>query len=681
MTRFHAAALAVIAAQAVLSAQQPSTPVVAAERAWAGADVLWPLTQTADPATTAAALRALGRLEDPALVPRILPFVDAADSAVRSAASRAVAQSLQNASGPAGPTSLAPIVDALQRHASATDATGVASLGALTYTNADDVGRVEGILDRLLDDTIAGESLAGLRGTTLSSFESLIRRNARLPGLRLQPETIARIEGDVQGLHANDGASERLYALLTMVQAGVVTPVAERAALADSFDQVRRIAVKALAGTARAVGDDERTEALRRALDDPSALVRYEGVLAYAKADAAAHGCQPLLQTLQDTSAHVVNAALDALGTACAGDEDVNVRVAAESRAPAANEEWQREAHAFVALAKRDPDRARIVMSAFADSPIWQVRMYAARGAAALKDDGTLGRLAMDANDNVREAALTPFRTLVKDRADAAVLDALKRSDPQLLRTAARIVKTVPPSHAMYRALADAFLRLTRERRETNRDARLALLDAIEIHGSRDDASDLAPAAEDLDSVVAARVAALLTRWGRTVAARPIPIVRGVVAGTVNLRQCVNVEMQNGRSFRLQMSTEAPVTVNAFLTLALGDRLYNGLTFHRVEPNFVIQGGSPGANEYSSGLKTFLRDEVGLSNTRGAVGLSTRGRNTGDSQIYILLVDEPRLNGQYTIFAHVMDADMGVVDNVQEGDRIEQMTRTTCTRN
>ncbi|HTL43765.1 MAG TPA: peptidylprolyl isomerase [Vicinamibacterales bacterium] len=680
MTRLRAAALFVIAAQAVLAAQQPSTPVVAAERAWAGADVLWPLTQTADPATTAAALRALGRLEDPALVPRILPFVDAADASVRSAASRAVAQSLQNAPGLPDPATLAAIVDALQRHVSVEDATGVASLGALTYSNADDVARVEGVLDRLLDDTIAGESLTALRGTTLSSFESLIRRNARVPGLRLQPETIARLEGAVQGLHANDGASERLYALLTMVQAGVVTPVAERAALTDSFDQVRRIAVKALAGTARAVGDDERTEALRRALDDPSALVRYEGVLAYAKAEAAAHGCLPLLQALQDTSPHVVNAALDALGTACVGDEDVNVRVAAESRAPAANGEWQREAHAFVALAKRDPDRARIVTSAFADSPIWQVRMYAARAATALKDDGTLARLATDANDNVREAALPPFRTLVKDRADAAVLDALKRSDPQLLRTAARIVKTMPPSHAIYRALADAFLRLTRERRETNRDARLALLDAIEIHGTRDDASDLARAAEDIDSVVATRVTALLTRWGRTAAAHPIPIVRGV-AEWENVRQCVNVEMQNGRSFRLQMSTEAPVTANAFLTLALRDRLYNGLTFHRVEPNFVIQGGSPGANEYSSGLKTFLRDEIGLSNTRGAVGLSTRGRNTGDGQIYILLVDEPRLNGQYTIFAHVMDADMGVVDNVQEGDRIEQMTRTTCTRN
>ena len=63
---------------------------------------------------------------------------------------------------------------------------------------------------------------------------------------------------------------------------------------------------------------------------------------------------------------------------------------------------------------------------------------------------------------------------------------------------------------------------------------------------------------------------------------------------------------------------------------------------------------------------------------RGALGLSTRGRNTGDGQIYILLVDEPRLNGQYTIFGHVFDDDMGVVDDIQEGDTIAQMKAMSC---
>ena len=73
------------------------------------------------------------------------------------------------------------------------------------------------------------------------------------------------------------------------------------------------------------------------------------------------------------------------------------------------------------------------------------------------------------------------------------------------------------------------------------------------------------------------------------------------------------------------------------------------------KPLFVIQGGSPGANEYMGDAR-FLRDEIGLErHTRGAVGLSTRGRDTGDAQIFIDLVDQPRLNYEYTVFARVLD--------------------------
>ena len=87
-------------------------------------------------------------------------------------------------------------------------------------------------------------------------------------------------------------------------------------------------------------------------------------------------------------------------------------------------------------------------------------------------------------------------------------------------------------------------------------------------------------------------------------------------------------------------------------------------------PNFVIQGGSPGANEYI-GDATFMRDEVGLwPHVRGAVGISTRGRDTGDAQIFIDLVDNPRLDHDYTVFAQVLNG-IEVVDQILEGDVIE----------
>ena len=88
--------------------------------------------------------------------------------------------------------------------------------------------------------------------------------------------------------------------------------------------------------------------------------------------------------------------------------------------------------------------------------------------------------------------------------------------------------------------------------------------------------------------------------------------------------------------------------------------------FHRVEPTFVLQGGSPGANEYM-GDGPYMRDEPGVAHTRGTIGISTRGRDTGDAQIFVNLVDSPRLDHAYTVFA-VVERGMDVADRVVEGD-------------
>jgi cyclophilin family peptidyl-prolyl cis-trans isomerase len=117
---------------------------------------------------------------------------------------------------------------------------------------------------------------------------------------------------------------------------------------------------------------------------------------------------------------------------------------------------------------------------------------------------------------------------------------------------------------------------------------------------------------------------------------------------------------------------DAPVTVATFAALA--DRgAYNGLTWHRIVPAFVLQGGSPGADEYDGLTATFMRDEVGLArNARGSFGISTRGRDTGDGQIFINLVDNFRLDHDYTVFA-TLKSGLDVMDRVQEGDVIESV--------
>jgi cyclophilin family peptidyl-prolyl cis-trans isomerase len=132
------------------------------------------------------------------------------------------------------------------------------------------------------------------------------------------------------------------------------------------------------------------------------------------------------------------------------------------------------------------------------------------------------------------------------------------------------------------------------------------------------------------------------------------------------------VTMESGQRFAVRFEPEAPLTRTRFLRLVRAN-YYDGLTFHRVVANAFIQGGSPGANEYA-GDALYMRDEVGLAmHTRGSLGISTRGRDTGDAQIFINLVDNPFLDYEYTVFARVCGDGMDTVDRIQEADRIQRI--------
>ncbi len=86
----------------------------------------------------------------------------------------------------------------------------------------------------------------------------------------------------------------------------------------------------------------------------------------------------------------------------------------------------------------------------------------------------------------------------------------------------------------------------------------------------------------------------------------------------------------------------------------------------------MIQGGSPGANE-QVGDAQFMRDELGgHSHLRGTVGISTRGHDTGDAQFFINLVDNKRLDHDYTVFGEVVSG-MDVVDHVRAGDTMARV--------
>jgi peptidyl-prolyl cis-trans isomerase B (cyclophilin B) len=120
---------------------------------------------------------------------------------------------------------------------------------------------------------------------------------------------------------------------------------------------------------------------------------------------------------------------------------------------------------------------------------------------------------------------------------------------------------------------------------------------------------------------------------------------------------------------------EAPNTVANFISLARKG-FYNGLTFHRVEPGFVIQGGDPKGNG-SGGPGYAIKNETNklLRHNRGAVAMANAGRDTAGSQFYIV-IDKPAPhldNGDYTIFGQVISG-QEAAEKIQVGDKIKKVT-------
>ena len=118
----------------------------------------------------------------------------------------------------------------------------------------------------------------------------------------------------------------------------------------------------------------------------------------------------------------------------------------------------------------------------------------------------------------------------------------------------------------------------------------------------------------------------------------------------------------------------APKTVNNFVVLSK-DGFYDGLTFHRVIPNFMIQGGDPnGTGTGGPGYK--FEDETKdnpLRHETGVISMANAGPNTNGSQFFITHAPQPHLDGRHTVFGKVTQG-QDVVDAIQQGDTIESVS-------
>jgi peptidyl-prolyl cis-trans isomerase B (cyclophilin B) len=117
----------------------------------------------------------------------------------------------------------------------------------------------------------------------------------------------------------------------------------------------------------------------------------------------------------------------------------------------------------------------------------------------------------------------------------------------------------------------------------------------------------------------------------------------------------------------------APQTVNNFVFLAR-EGFYDGVTFHRVIENFVVQGGDPTGTGRGGPGYTF-GDEVSgnpLTHEKGVISMANAGPNTNGSQFFITLSPQPHLNGRHTVFGKVVQG-QDVVESIRQGDRMQEV--------
>jgi cyclophilin family peptidyl-prolyl cis-trans isomerase/HEAT repeat protein len=332
-------------------------------------------------------------------------------------------------------------------------------------------------------------------------------------------------------------------------------------------------------------------------------------------------------------------------------------------------------AAAMKTVAALDPDRFLAVLSGLDPDPVWSVRAATAEALGGLPENRgvpLLLAMAEDSDARVVAAVCTALGQTEAPEAEALLVARLQAEDVVVRASAAaalgrrKAVDAVPALRAAYEAAG----------RDASYTARGAILGAL---------TDLDPAAArpvleqafaDRDWAIRVRAAALMNRLDpsrETAAAiRPAPTTfdRAAYAlpAVVSPRYSTHVYFDTDKGpFEVELAMlDAPLTVHAFVALARKG-FFNGVAFHRVVANFVVQDGDPrGDGEGGPGFT--LRDEINQRPyLRGTVGMALDWRDTGGSQYFFTLAPQPHLDARYTVIGQIVNG-MDVVDRLAVGD-------------
>jgi cyclophilin family peptidyl-prolyl cis-trans isomerase len=264
----------------------------------------------------------------------------------------------------------------------------------------------------------------------------------------------------------------------------------------------------------------------------------------------------------------------------------------------------------------------------------------------------------------------------------ATIARAALRTDDVIARaTAADLLSELPPDSDNTRALVEA---LPHALQDDVDDAALSILGALSKQQGAEATGAIQTALETTTDYLVRRRAAdiLRERAGGAEPARRVETVNTRnhredyerAAARIGKQVRAVVTTDKG-AFTIELLPEdAPLTVDNFVGLARRN-YFNGVAFHRVVPNFVVQGGDP-RGDGNGGPGYQIRCEINMEPYgRGAVGMALSGKDTGGSQWFVTHSPQPHLDGGYTVFGRVVEG-MNVVDSIARGDRIRSVTIT-----
>jgi cyclophilin family peptidyl-prolyl cis-trans isomerase/HEAT repeat protein len=534
---------------------------------------------------------------------------------------------------------------------------------------------------------LAVEALGRLGARTVDVLEALLplpepERWARLlPHLfRFKDDTVVSLAE--RGLAQSDPElhARAAYALSREPKAQALPTL--RKLLADPAPRVRAWAARALG----IVGGEEDLVLLRPLLDDPGsgdpgpliqALRSARALAAGGKARPIADWTPRLRALLDDPRPGARMSAIETSGVW--GSPELNTIL--ETRA-AEGETWERGMALAALAAGKDPKALALAQAAAgSQEDVLRARAAEAAGAIGLPAAGTLlEKLAGDSSPRVRAAALAAW--LADDPKVAGAADIARRAltdpDPTVRGTAFDWLREHPlvPLGNLAEALPAVY-------QEGTQEEGLAAVRAIAARTEGEPAERGAGIAllerltEGGPYVLRREAGESLGKLGQKVPPlqpaereKDTEIYRQIVQRT---RQPHTVEIRTRRgtiTVRLACP-QAPMTCLNFLHLA-AQGFFDGLSFHRVVPDFVVQGGDP-KGDGSGGPGYAIRDEINrLRYSRGVVGMALAGPDTGGSQFFFTLSPQPHLDGGYTAFGEVT-AGAGVLDQIRLGDRIEKV--------